>query len=114
MPKHKDTTVAKIILPMRYCSKCALKKSLLRESKSGISVSGSPTNLLPIHKLAKTITGIIGGILILDAAKEMTLFQRNTTAKKIDKKDCNPQSGAIPIKEPSATESAFTSLESSD
>src|SRR5690606_41924687 len=56
---------------------------------------------------------IIGGILILEAANEIALFQRKTTAKNIDKKDCNPHNGAMPIKTPKATDKAFISLLSS-
>lgn len=52
-------------------------------------------------------------MLILEAAKEITLFQPKTTAKNIDKNDCKPQRGAIPIKAPRVTDKALTSLESS-
>lgn len=80
-PKIRAIMKAKIKLPMRYCSKLFLIKSIVISDFSGKTLP--PTKKEPIFRELKTIIGIIGGILMFEHKKANDLFNRNKTANEM-------------------------------
>ena len=73
MKNTKPAATAKITLPIRYCNKALPAVSKLISLKGGIIVS-FPKTRPPVKRLPNIIKGIIGGILMLEARIEITLF----------------------------------------
>src|SRR5690606_2538972 len=85
IPKRKAVDTAKITLPIRYCKKWSFAiEKVISSSKLKVDKSGATT--APTFSESQTITGIIGGILMLEKVNANTLLSLNETAKKIVKK----------------------------
>jgi hypothetical protein len=72
---NKPIPVAKAKLPTTYCTKLCHAVSIVSVVMS-INV-GTPSIAPPHHRLPYIIKGIHGGMLILELAKTMILFNRN-------------------------------------
>ena len=105
--------MARVTLPYTYCSILSFMASMVMCLLKIMYTALLPTQKRPNRKLKKTMSGIMGGMLILDAIIVSALLSRKRVASRSATAIWKPHMGTMPINTPNPMDNDRFCIDSS-